>query len=204
MKIIIGTRIKNLGLLLGVAAVVGTIAPLTAFADTTGTTISSAIGSTIGVLSSNGTVNINAIPTSGGVQTTASDTVTVSTNNSAGYTLKLGETIADSTLKSGSNSIAATTGTFASPLALTANTWGYRVDGAGAGFGAGPTTAGSNTAIGAVKYAKVPATASPDTLKTTATIANTDTTTVWYSVAVNNSTPSGTYTNAVTYTATTN
>jgi hypothetical protein len=177
--------------------------PFMAGAATTTTTVSSAIGSAINLLSSSGTVNLNVTPTPSGAQTTASDTVTVSTNNSAGYTLQLAETTASSTLTSGSNTIAATTGTQASPTALVANRWGYRVDGVG-GFGAGPTSGISSAAIGTVTYAAVPATASPNTLKTTATTANNDTTTVWYSVAANNSTPSGTYTNSVTYTATTN
>ncbi|MGV9001595.1 MAG: hypothetical protein ACOH18_01405 [Candidatus Saccharimonadaceae bacterium] len=178
--------------------------PFSAEALTATTTISSTIGSAINLLTTSGTVNLNATPTGAGVQTTASDTVTVSTNNSAGYTLTLNETAAASALVSGGNSIPAITGsTFASPIALTANTWGYRVDGIG-GFGAGPTSGASNAAIGAVKYAPVPATGSPQTLKTTAVTATNDTTTVWYSVAVNTSTPSGTYTNSVTYTATTN
>lgn len=177
--------------------------PLTAYADTTGTTVSSVVGSTIGVLTTNGAVNINTTPTAGGVQTTASDTVTVSTNNSAGYTLKIGETTASSTLVSGGNSIPAISGSQAASAALTANTWGYRVDDVG-DFGAGPTTGISNTSIGTVTYAAVPVTASPDTLKNTATTASNDTTTVWYSVAVNTAKPSGTYTNSVTYTATTN
>lgn len=172
------------------------------YADTANTTISSVIGSTISLFTTNTTVNINALPTTGGVQTTASDTVTVSTNNSTGYTLKLAETNAASALVSGGNSIPATSGTFASPIALTANTWGYHVDGLGT-FGTGGAAI-SNTTIGAVKYAAVPATASPQTLKTTATTATSDTSTVWYSLAVNTSTPSGTYTNSVTYTATTN
>ncbi len=177
--------------------------PLTAEALTQTTTISSVIGSTINVFTTSGTVSLNATPTGTGVQTTASDTVTISTNNSAGFTLSLAETTASSNLVSGGNTIAATTGTYASPIALAANRWGYRVDSLGS-FGAGPTSAISNAAIGALTYAAVPATASPQTLKTTATTAVNNVTTVWYSLAVNTSTPSGTYTNSVTYTAVTN
>lgn len=168
------------------------------------TTVSSAIGSTINLFTSSGTVTINATPTSGGVQTIAADTVTVSTNDASGYTLKLAETTGTSTLTSGSNTIPASSGTQASPIVQAANTWGYRVDGIG-GFGAGPTSGASNAAIsGSIKFAAVPATASPDTIKTTATTASSDVTSVWYGVAVNTSTPSGTYTNSVTYTATAN
>ena len=185
-------------------AVLATIAvPLAADAATTTTTVSSSIGSTIGLLSSSGTVSIDATPTAGGVQTIASDTVTVSTNNTAGYTLQIAETGASSALVSGGNSIAATSGTQASPVALAANTWGYRVVGAG-GFGATATSAVSNVAISALTFAAVPATGAPNTIKTTSATASNDTTTVWYGVAVNTSTPSGTYTNSVTYTATAN
>lgn len=167
------------------------------------TTVSSTIGSVMSLFTTSGTVNINATPTASGVQTTASDTVTISTNNTAGYTLQLAETTATTALTSGSNTIAATSGTQASPTALVANRWGYRVDGL-AGFGAGPTTPIANAAIGSVTYAAVPATASPNTIKTTATTATNNTTTVWYSVAVNTATPTGTYTNSVTYTAVNN
>jgi len=188
---------SSMGLLLAV------VLPINAEALTQSTTITSTIGSTINVFTTSGTVSLNATPTGSGVQSTASDTVTVSTNNSSGYTLSVAETNASSSLVSGSNSIAATSGTFASPTALSANKWGYRVDGLGS-FGSGPTSAISNAAIGSLTYAAVPATASPQVLKTTATTATNNTTTVWYSLAVNTSVPSGTYTNSVTYTAVTN
>ena len=105
------------------------ISPSLASAATT--SVSSTISPVISLFTTSGTVNVNATPTSGGVQTIASDTVTVSTNDSAGYTLKLGETSATTTLTSGSNTIAASTGTFGTPIAETANYWGYRIDGAG-------------------------------------------------------------------------
>jgi hypothetical protein len=178
-------------------------APALAEAATTSTTVSSQIGSVISLLSSDGTVNIDATPDASGVQTIASDTVTVSTNSTAGYTLKLAETGASSTLTSGSNNIAAVSGTQASPVAQTANSWGYRVDGVG-GFGAGPTSGASSAAIGSLTFAAVPATASPNTINTTSSAATNDTTTVWYGVAVDLSAPSGTYTNSVTYTAVVN
>lgn len=167
------------------------------------TTITSSIGSVMSLFTTSGTVTLNATPTAGGVQTTASDTVTISTNSSAGYTLQLAETTAATALTSGSNTIPATTGTQASPTALTVNRWGYRVDNLG-GFGAGPTSALNSAAIGTVTYAAVPVTASPNTIRTTAATATNQTTTVWYSVAVNTATPTGTYTNSVTYTAVNN
>lgn len=177
--------------------------PATVHAATTDTTISSEIGSVISLLSSSGTVNIDATPTASGVQTIAADTVTVSTNNVGGYTLKLGEKTASTDLKTtGGDTIPAIGGTASAPIAETANTWGYRID--GGNFGAGPTTGVSNQPIGTAKFAAVPATASPDTIKTTSDTASSDTTSVWYGVAVDTSTPSGTYTNDVTYTATAN
>lgn len=176
--------------------------PLAAQAATSTTTVSSAIGSTIS-LSTSGTVSIDVTPTGGGVQTIAKDTATVSTNDNAGYTLKLGETTSSTDLVSGSNTIPAVSGTQASPTAETANTWGYRVDGVG-GFGAGPTSAASNQAIGGTTFAAVAATASPNTIKTTSSTASGDTTSIWYGIAANTSAPSGTYSNSVTYTATAN
>lgn len=189
--------------LLALVAMTGVLV-LPASAATEDTIVSSEIGSIISLFTTSGTVNIDAAPTAGGVQTTASDTVTVSTNNATGYTLQLEETNSGETaLEDGANSIAATTGTQASPIALAANRWGYRVDGVG-GFGAGPTSPLSSAAIGSVTYAGVPDQGAPNTIKTTGSTATNDTTTVWYSVAVNTATPSGTYTNSVTYTATTN
>lgn len=176
--------------------------PLAAQAATATTTVSSVIGVTIS-LSSSGTVNINATPTGSGVQTISSDTTTVSTNDSAGYTLQLNETSSSGTLTSGGNNIAAVSGTQTSPIAETTNSWGYRVDGVG-GFGAGPTSSVSNAAIGSAKFAAVPATASPNTIKTTSATATNDATSIWYGVAVDTAQPSGTYTNSVTYTATGN
>ena len=196
----------RLSLRVGLAAMlIGALAavPLVADAATASTTVSSVISPVIS-LSTNGTVNVNTTPTGSGVQTIQSDTVSVSTNDTAGYTLELAETGASSTLTSGGNTIAASTGTQTTPVAETANSWGYRVDSLG-GFGAGPTSSASNAAIsGSIKFAGVPATASPNTLKTTATTASNDTSTVWYGVAVNTTQPSGTYTNSVTYTATAN
>lgn len=198
-KISVVTLVPLLAILL-----VAIISSVQANALTTNTTVSSKIGSIISVLTSSGTVNVDATPSPTGVQTIANDLVTVSTNNASGYTLQLNEQAAVSALVSGGNSIPASAGTATTPVVQALNTWGYRVDGAG-GFGAGPTTTAANAAIsGSIKFAAVPATASPDTIKTTATTATNDTTKVYYGVAVNTATPSGTYTNAVTYTAVTN
>jgi hypothetical protein len=190
--------------LLAAAVLLSTVAlPAVAGAATTSTTINSAISSVISVFTSNGTVTVNVTPTGAGAQTIASDTLTVSTNDTLGYTLQIADTDATTTLVSGANSIAASAGTQASPVAQATNTWGYRVDGLG-GFGAGPTSGQSSAAIGAIKFAGIPATGSPNTIKATATTASNDTTTVWYGVAATTSQPTGTYSDSVTYTATAN
>jgi len=170
------------------------------------TSVNSSIGSIISVFTSSGTVAVNATPSAVGVQTIANDVVTISTNNASGYTLKLAETTASSALVSGGNSIVASAGTLAAPIAQALNTWGYRVDSATiGGFGATTTSPVSNAAIGTIKFAGVPATASPDTIKVTSATATNDTTNVFYGVAVNTATPSGAaYTNSITYTAVTN
>lgn len=176
--------------------------------EKTSQAITSSVNSTIaGIISlqtSSATVAVNVTPTGAGVQTINKDVVTISTNNSAGYTLKLSETNANNTLVSGSNTIAASSGTLTTPVVMAVNTWGYRVDGAG-GFGATATSAVNNAAIsGTIKFAAVPAIAAPDTIKTTAATASNDITNVWYGVAANTAVPSGAYTNSVTYTVTAN
>ncbi len=186
---------------LALAAVV--LAPVAVGAATSNTIISSDISGVIGLFTTSGTINVDVAPSGAGAQTIASDTVTVSTNNAAGYTLKLAEAGASTDLVSGSDTIPASSGTQASPVVAAVNTWGYRVDGLG-GFGAGPTTSASNQAIGSRTFAAVPATASPNTLKTTSAPATNDVTTIWYQVSADTSTPPGTYTNTVVYTAVTN
>ncbi len=166
------------------------------------TTINATVNSVISI-STGTTVAISLTPTSGGVVSSASDTVSVSTNNSAGYTLTLADADATTNLVSGGNTIGAHTGTQASPTALANNTWGYRVVGAG-GFGASAYSAETNNGSSSSTWAGVPATGSPNTLKTTGSTASGDTTTVWYGVKVNSSKVGGTYSDTVTYTATTN
>jgi hypothetical protein len=196
---------KYVGSIFAAFLLLSTLAlPTIAGAATASTTITSAVGSVISTFSSNGTVTANVIPTGAGAQTIASDTLTVSTNDALGYTLQIADTAATTTMVSGGNSIPTSAGTQAVPIVQAANTWGYRSDSVG-GFGAGPTTGQSSTAIsGTIKFAGMPATGSPNTLKTTATTASNDVTTVWYGVAANTTQPSGSYTAGVTYTATAN
>lgn len=154
--------------------------------DSTTSVINGVIGSTISVAVS-GDVTINLTPTAGGATSTGSHNVTVSTNNTGGYSLQLASNTASTNLTSGANSIAASAGSLGTPTALAANTWGYRID-----------------SFAANMYAGVPATASPVTLKTTATTATADVTAVTYGINATTAKPNGTYTNTVRYTALTN
>jgi len=173
-----------------------------AVSSTANTTITAALASTISVTSSS-TLTLNVTPASGGSQTTDKDVVSVTTNNATGYALTLSDTDSNNNLVNGGNTIAATTGTYASPVILPNNSWGYRVDSLGS-FGAGPTTATTNQTSNALLFAAVPVLASPQQIKTTATTASSDVTNVWYSVKVDGTKPNGNYSDQVVYTATTN
>lgn len=188
-----------------VAAVAVVLSPVAASAatDTKSTTINATINSVISMTTSS-TVAIAVTPTASGAMSSNSDTVTVSTNNSTGYTLTLANGDTTTNLVSGGNTIAADAGTQASPSStLTNNRWGYRIVGVG-GFGASATSAETNVANSAYSWAGVPSSASPNTVKTTGATASGDVTTVWYGVKADSTKPSGTYSDSVTYTATTN
>lgn len=193
----------KLGAFMLVAAAVAT-APITVSAatDSASTTVSATVGSTISV-SSNGTVSLSLTPTGGSVVSSASDTVTVSTNNTNGYSLTLQNADAASDLTSGGNTIGAHAGTVGAPTALAANTWGFAVGGLGT-FDAS-YIAEDNATSSATKWAGVPTSGgTAATLKSTATTAANDNTVVWYAANVDTNQPTGTYTDTVTYTATTN
>lgn len=156
-------------------------------------------------ISTTDTVVLSTTPTASGVYTIASDTITVGTNASTGYTLTMKDTDTTTDLLNGTNVIVASSGTPVAPVVLAMNSWGWRIDSL-AGFGAGPTTAQTNATSNGLTFAGVAASnMSAHTLKTTAGPANpSQTTNVWYGVRINTTKPSGTYTNQVTYTAVTN
>lgn len=186
----------------GVVAVGLVAAPLASAANQSATTTINATVNPVISISTSTTVAFAVTPTLAGSASSASDTVTVSTNRSSGYNLKLEDNDAANTL-SGPGTIAATSGTFASPAAMSANSWGYRVDGAGT-FGAGPTSAQTDAASLSGTWAAVPALGSPNTIKTTASTASGDVTTVWYGAFVTTAKTDGLYSDVVKYTATTN
>lgn len=188
-------------------AVIASPAIVSAASSTANTTINVAVGSVISV-STGSTVAISLTPTSGGVVSSSSDTVTVSTNNSTGYNLGVSDSDATTTLANGGNSFTAGTGTKTAPVALANNTWGFAVASGTTGIGTNgfdaSYSAETNNASSATKWAGMPASGSPVMIKTTATTATSDTTTVWYAAKATTAQPNGTYTGTVTYTATTN
>ena len=193
----------------GIATVALVLSPAIASAasNTANTTISATVSAVISI-STGTTVSLSLTPTSGGVVTSNSDTVTVSTNNTAGYNLGVADSDATTTLASGGNNFAASSGTKTSPVALSNGTWGFAVATGTTGIGTNgfdasystETNNGSSTSV----WAGMPASGSPIMIKTTASTATNDTTTVWYAAKANSSQPNGTYTGTVTYTATTN
>ncbi len=201
-----GEKHKNLvaiyGAIAALLAVLVTPALVSAASQTAGTTITASVAAVISV-SSGSTVNIALTPTAGGVVSSASDIVSVSTNATTGYTLTMSNGDTTTNLTSGANTITAHAGTQGTPTALAANTWGYRVVSVG-GFGAGAYSAETNAGSSTSTWAGVPSSAAPNTLKTTATTATADTTTVWYGVKATSAKAAGNYTDTVTYTAVTN
>lgn len=175
--------------------------PLTASAANT--TVQVDVNGAITAFTTSGTVTLGALtPDATGKQSTNKDIVSVSTNDTAGFRLTLKDADTTYTLADGANSFAASSGTPAAPAALANNTWGWRVDGLG-GFGAGPGAALSNAAPSSLTYAAIPANTAAYTINSTS-ITGTDSVDVWYSARANDTQPSGTYTNIVTYTATVN
>lgn len=169
-------------------------------AATSTTTVNVAVASVI-TISSGGTLSLSVTPSGSGAQTVGSDTVTISTNDSAGYTLKISNSSASTAnLISGSNTISPSAGTQASPTTpQLVNSWGYCVTGVG-GFVCPSTASASQAISNTYSFAGTPLSASPNTLKATATTATNDTTVVWYGVSADTTKPSGTYTSTVTYT----
>ena len=192
-----------------VAAAVAT-APVTvsAASQSASTTINATVNEVISITTGS-PVAISLTPTAGGVVSSASDTVTVSTNRSAGYELTLKDADTSSNLVSGGNNITPTSGTMAASSVLANGNWGFAIATATTGaetnnFDA-TYSAETNNATSTSKWAGIPTSSGTAfKLKDTASTATNDTTTVWYAAKVNTSQVSGVYTDVVTYTATTN
>lgn len=155
-------------------------------------------------LTTSGTVNLNIVPTGSGACTIQKDVVGVTTDSSTGYSLTLGDSDTSNNLAGASHGshISAGSGTQASPAALTANTWGYRVDNVGS-FGGGPTSANTNIAIPSTTFAAIPLSSqTADTLANSSSPADpTVNTNVWYGACADTTIPDDTYSDVVTYTA---
>lgn len=208
------SKLRQSAIIAAVVAVAGAPVAASAVTMTEDTVVNVTIDSTVSLFTTgnsggNGTVNMTVLPVTGGAQSSASDTVTVSTNNASGYNLTLADTDSDTNLVKGTDTIAAHNGTLAAPTALANNTWGYALPSSTTGittpngFDAAYSALTSSTASTS-KWAGVPATGAAQLLKTTSGVASSDTTTVWYSAKVDTTKPTGTYTDTVTYTVTTN
>lgn len=188
-----------------VAAAVAT-APITVSAASSNTTINATVESVISV-TSGASVNISVTPTASGAISNASDTVTVSTNNSGGYELTLADSDATLTLGDGTNTIATNADAPAAASVLSGNEWGWAVESGTVGATTNTFSASyaslTSQASTTQKYAGISST--PFKIKDTTGTATNDTTAVWYAVNANTSQAASTgYTNTVTYTAVTN
>lgn len=198
---------STLALSAGVLAVVGIALAPSVHVDAVAVspTVRAIVGPTITMTTtSQGTsnnVDLSLSPGASPVLTSASDTITVNTNNTAGYLLTLADADATETLTKGADTIAASANTTATPAVLATNTWGFAK--VGAPFDASYAVE-NNATSSTTKWAKIPSTGTPYTLKTTAAVATNDTTVVWYAAKIDSTKPTGTYTNQVVYTATTN
>lgn len=154
-------------------------------------------------LSSSGNVSVDVTPAGSTTKCSVKfDNVSVTTGSSTGYSVSLSDGNS-SNLMTGpvSSTISPVSGTDVSPVSLSANHWGYRVDGM-AGFGTGPTNEATNSSVPALSFAAVPVSSSQNVIATSASAANTPaTTSVWYGVCADSGLASGTYTDDVVYTA---
>jgi hypothetical protein len=162
-------------------------------------------GSCTITLTSNGSTSLNVLPDASGKCTINSDTASVLTDATSGYTLTLTTSTTDNALVGGSDSIDASSGTSSSPSTLAMNSWGYRVDNVGS-FGAGPTSAQSNVPTPSLTFAGVPPSdqAAAVIASTTGPANPAEDTEVWYGICIDATIPADTYSTTVLYTAVVN
>lgn len=190
------------GALAAVGIVGLAVGPVVSAATTGTTTLQAQVGYTISLDTvSPATTTLSIAPVSGGAQTTASTAVTVTTNDSAGYTLS--HNTSSATLQKGADTIASTTGTWTTPIALANNTWGYAVPSGTVGLTPGSNgfdasySAITNQTTSTAKYAAMPTTST--SVRATSAAATSDVTTFWFSAKVDNTKPSGTYSATINY-----
>jgi hypothetical protein len=176
------TGIALFALVLGVVAFPGVVL---AVSQTGTTTVNINVGSQITLGNGTTTVNINPVLGSTG---TAVQTLTVTTNNSSGYQLKIEMNSTNKNLVNGANNITPTTNG-ATAAALQNNTWGYNF---------------STSNVAATDFLTIPTQGSPTTIASSTTTASAVATYVTFGAQPTASLPSGTYTGSVLYTAVTN
>lgn len=203
---------STLALGTGLATIAGIVlVPAAVNAATENTTINAELSSGISITTS-GTVTLNITPTGAGSYTSAADTVTVGTNSTAGYTLKLNDNDAEAALVhtvQTTNKLTAVSGTIAVPAALAVNQFGFRLNDSGAttGFGTGYGAAETNQAsLGSDKWAAIPlaSDSTTNTIRVTSAANASDAVSVYYGASADFSKPQGTYSDSVLYTATAN
>lgn len=188
----------------GVAVLATVCAPFAAYAaNTANSTVKATVGSTISITSLGTIPTLVLNPGASAVESRQKDTIQVNCNSTNGYTVSLSNTSATiSGLVDGGNSIAAGTGTKASPVALSAGQWGYALTG-GSPFSASYTAVANETSS-ADLWAGVPLSGSPITIVDKTGVATNDNTDVWYGAKVDSSQPTSAtgYAATVVYTAT--
>ena len=197
-------KMKLLVALLAVGAVVLAPVAVGAASDTDDMEITVNGSGVLTVESATNAVTINLTPAPGGVFSSSSDVVTVTTNNSAGYTLTMKDKDSDANLVNlAADTFTPVSGNAASPSVPSAGKWGYAVAGV-SNFDA-TYTAQTNQPYGSSKWAGVPTSGgSAVTLADKSAAAPTgEATTVWYMAAADETQPTGAYKDTVTYTATT-
>lgn len=180
------------GLAIVVGAVGASVTGVLAASQEQDVTINATIQSVVSAGTDFGTTTHGIDVTPGTVATNASPhAITVATNSTGGYTLQVKDKDNTTDLVHGTltdKKIAASTNTFASPAVLTNNTWGYRV--------------GHEASFGTDKYAGI-TTSNVEIRKNTSGPITGETTNITYGILVDQSLPTGTYTDVITYTITT-
>lgn len=189
------------------AAIIGLAAPVFGYTYSSGLYGACQYQTCDLTLSSSGSVSMSMQKTTAAstMCSVGSDSVGVMTHSSTGWTLSISTDSTDTALHGGTSggTIPASTATAASPSALTATSWGYRVD--SGTFGAGPTSAQSGGPSPSVSFAGVPANTSPSFVTSSNSPADpTVVTPVWFGVCTDMNIAEDTYTGTVVYSATLN
>ncbi|MFV0485433.1 MAG: IPT/TIG domain-containing protein, partial [Candidatus Saccharimonadales bacterium] len=156
--------------------------------------------SSMTLTASSSSVTMEITPTGSGTLASGSHTLTAGTNVPTGYSLALNTTTA-------ANSLAATTGTLATPVVLSNNTWGFALNKVSSSSAANTITNGFDDSYATPTPSASSTWANPrtsTTIKNTTQSTSSDTTTVYYGAKADMNLTAATYSNTVRYTATAN